>query len=283
MPGTSHCGAYGFRLVLADPGVRLDGLVPLPPETDEVRLAWRAAPTPHDAFEAGEDRVLVAVKGQVTLEVLRRPRSVSLALPTMPTADAIVHPVATTPLAILSRWRGDVALHAGAVVHDGGAYALCGAQGAGKSTMLALLAERGLPVAADDLLVVDDGDVLVGPRCVDLRPDVASRFPEARFLGVVGARERYRLSTAAAPPRVPLRGLFLLEWTDAPTTSVSPLSLEERVGLVHEFDYAALVGLPHPEALLDLLALPMWRFARPRDWGASDDALDRFLETAGGH
>jgi len=248
-----------------------------------VRFAWREAPTPEDARDVGEERVLLAVKGQITLEVLRRSRAVSVALPQMPTPDAIVHPVATTPLALLARWRGDAALHAGAVVHDGGAYGICGGRGAGKSTTLALLARRGLPIAADDLLVVRHGDVLAGPRCVDLRHDVAARFPDARFLGIVGARERHRLSTPPAPARVPLRGIFLLEWGTGPELKASLLTLEERASLVHELDYAALVGLPHPEALLDLLALPMWRFTRPRDWAASTEALDHLMCTASGH
>ena len=273
-------GAYGFRLVPADPAVRLERLVPLPSSAEAVRFAWRAAHTPQDARTVEDDRVVLAVKGHVRLEVRRRPSSVSVDLPQVPTPEAVVHPVATTPLALLARWRGDVTLHAGAVVHDGGAYAVCGGQRAGKSTMLALLARRGLTIAADDLVVVDRGDVLSGPSCVDLRPDAAAHFPEATSIGIVGGRERHRLPTPPAPARVPLRAIFLLDWDTDSRPRAAPLNLRERAQLIHQLDYAALMGLPDPDALLDLLALPMWRFTRSPGWAESEAVLDQLLATA---
>jgi hypothetical protein len=252
-------------------------------DADEAHIAWAQASPPQDELEVTEDRVRVSVKDHVTIDVVRSSRSAFVALPEALTPEAVVHPVATTPLAILARWRGNATLHAGAVLHDGGAYAVCGGQGAGKSTMLALLAQLGLPIVADDLLVVDSGDALTGPSCVDLRPDTAPLFPEACFLGTVGRRQRFRLSTPSAPARVPLRGLFLLEWSTAAESRVSPLTLQERASVVHGFDYAAMVGLARPDALLDMLELPMWRLSRPRDWESTPRTLDRLLSTAGSH
>lgn len=280
MPPTDQCGAYGFRIVPSDPSVVLPGLIPMAEDADEAHIAWAQASPPEDELEVTDDRVRVSVKHQVTLEVIRSSRSVFVALPEAPTPEAVVHPVATTPLAILARWRGDATLHAGAVLYDGGAYAVCGGQDAGKSTTLAFLAQIGLPIVADDLLVVDHGDALTGPSCVDLRHDTASRFPEACFLGTVGRRQRFRLSTPSAPSRVPLRGLFLLEWSTDAEPRVSPLALQERANVVHGFDYAAMVGLARPDALLDMLELPMWRLSRPRDWESTPRTLDRLLSTA---
>ena len=276
-------GAYGFRLVPADPSVELPGLVAVDEGADEARIDWRVEPTTEDVREVGDERIVIAVREHVRIEVDRPTRSIFIALPEPPTPEAIVHPVATTPLAILARWRGDAALHAGAVLHAGGAWVVCGNRGAGKSTALALLAQRGLPVVADDLVVISDGHVLSGPSCVDLRADTAPRFPDARFLGVVGARERWRIATPAPPARVPVRGLFLLEWGDDPKAAVAPLDLRERAAVVHGFDYAALVGLPRAEVLLDLLALPMWRLTRPKTPAGGNAALDRLLETASAH
>lgn len=283
MAPKGQCGAYGFRIVPSDPSVVLPGLIPMAEDADEAHIAWAQASPLEDELEVTEDRVRVTVKNQITIDVVRSSRSVFVALPDAPTPEAVVHPVATTPLAILARWRGNVTLHAGAVLHDGGAYAICGGQGAGKSTMLALLAQTGLPIVADDLVVADRGDVLAGPRCVDLRPDTASRFPEARFLGTVGRRQRFRLSTPSAPARVPMRGLFLLEWSTDAEPRVLPLSLQERARVVHGFDYAAIVGLARPDALLDMLELPMWRLSRPRDWASTPRTLDRLLSTAATH
>jgi hypothetical protein len=283
MPESGRLGAYGFRLVVEGAEAGLPGLVPVPAGAEEVTLAWREGAIPEDRLDISGDRAHIAVKDLVSLRIERATRTVAIDLPEPPLPEAIVHPVATTPLAVLSRWQGRATLHAGAVFHEGAAYAVCGGQNSGKSTTLAALAARGLPIVTDDLLVVDDGQALAGPSCVDLRADTAERFPGARFLGTVGARERFRLSTSPAPPRVPLRGVFLLGWSTDPEPKVVPLSLEERARVIHVLDYAAMVGLARGEALLDLLALPMWALTRRRDWDASERALDLLLETAAAH
>ncbi len=168
----------------------------------------------------------------------------------MPLA-AIVHPIGTLPLSVLAHWRGDVTLHGGAFVRAGGAWGVCGDRSAGKSTTLALVAQRGVPIVADDLLVVQRGEALAGPRCVDLRGDAALRFPTARSLGRVGGRVRHRLPTVAAPARTPLRGLFLLEWSADGETELTQLGLEERVALLHQHQYSGLFERPHERGIME--------------------------------
>lgn len=51
-----------------------------------------------------------------------------------------------------------VPLHASAVVHDGAVHAFTGVSGAGKSTLAAALGNRGFPLMADDVLVLDLND-----------------------------------------------------------------------------------------------------------------------------
>ena len=85
--------------------------------------------------------------------------------------------------------------------------------------------EQGVPIVADDLLAIDAGDVLAGPHCVDLRPDVArQRFSDAEPLGKVGNRERYRLEATPAPARNRLRGIFSVEWSSDDTMAIEELS-----------------------------------------------------------
>ncbi|MGB7373949.1 hypothetical protein [Pontixanthobacter sp.] len=50
------------------------------------------------------------------------------------------------------------ALHASAIVHAGGVHAFTGVSGAGKSTLVAALGRNGLPMMADDVLVLDLSD-----------------------------------------------------------------------------------------------------------------------------
>jgi len=54
------------------------------------------------------------------------------------------------------RRRGVTALHASAVCVAGSAIALCGATEAGKSTTVATLALRGIPVLSDDITALHE-------------------------------------------------------------------------------------------------------------------------------
>lgn len=277
MTSTSH-GAYGFRLNYADPGEHLDDLVELGDSSPEVAVAWRHATTIADVEEVTPDRVGYGVRGATTFWVERHPPSVLFDLPSPPVPGALVHPLLTVGISIHARWRGDVTIHAGAFETEEGAWGIMGARQAGKSAMLASLADRGRPIVADDLLTIQDGSVWAGPDCVDLRPDIAERFG-ARYLGVVGGRPRFRLSTPPSRPRVPLRGFFVLDWHDRPTVTAEPLPLKERLEWLYRQDYIRLVGDPDPAKIVPLVVLPAWRLTRPRSWDATDAAVERLLET----
>ena len=79
-------------------------------------------------------------------------------------AEDVVHPYLAGPAGIFAHWEGWMAFHAGAVVHGGGAWALLGDKGAGKTTTLAHLDDRGVPVLTDDLLVTDGVVAHPGPH-----------------------------------------------------------------------------------------------------------------------
>ena len=107
---------------------------------------------------------------------------------------------------------GRAAIHGGAFLHEGRAWVLLGDKGQGKSSTLGWLATPGVPIITDDLVVCDEGDVLAGPRCVDLRADPARHLNVGRDLGVIGTRERWRIDVPPCPSRSPLRGWIFLEW-----------------------------------------------------------------------
>jgi len=74
-------------------------------------------------------------------------------------------------LAFTLRLRGVTCLHASAIAFDGRAIALLGPPGAGKSTLAATFAMRGLSVISDDVLALsrDDGRVVVQPGSPRIR------------------------------------------------------------------------------------------------------------------
>jgi hypothetical protein len=71
-------------------------------------------------------------------------------------ADAWEHRLGSTIMPLLLAERGDLALHASAVVADGEAVLFCGPSGRGKSVIAAALALRGHPVLSDDGVVLSD-------------------------------------------------------------------------------------------------------------------------------
>jgi hypothetical protein len=255
-------------------------LVAVGPGAPEVPIDWVHASMLWDFEITLDDSVAVGGRGGSGFRVDRTPAGIGLVLNTAATADAILHPVLTIPLSVLARWRGDVTLHAGAFETAAGAWAVLGEREAGKSTMLAALGRRGVPVVADDLLAIQDGAVWPGPNCVDLRPDAARRLDAARSIGEIGGRERFRLSTTSGSARPPLRGMFVLDWHTELDVVLEPLTAAERLKLLYDQEYIALLGPADPRDLLRLMDLPAWRLTRPSDWGATSDATDRLLAAA---
>ena len=103
--------------------------------------------------------------------------------------------------ALAARWLRRESFHAGAVVVEGGAWAILGDKEAGKSSTLAHLALNGYTVLSDDVLVLERGSVFAGPRCIDLRAEPARRLGAREPLAVVGMRERFRIELGPAPRR----------------------------------------------------------------------------------
>jgi hypothetical protein len=276
-------GAYGFRMRFPEVPEPLRDLTECEPTAPVVVVTWRLAVTAADHAEINDHRVSFGARQASGIFIDREPPRVTFDLPAPPVPDALVHPLGTVPFAVLARWRGDVTLHAGAFANAAGAWAVVGHREAGKSTLLASLANRGVPLLADDLVAVLDGQVWPGPACVDLRPDVAPRFAGVRDLGIVSGRRRFRLSAATETRRLPLRGIFVLAWHDRPGVLVEPLSAEERLRLLYDLEYVALVGPADPRSLMDLVEVPAWRVTRPRDWGDIDASLDTVMDLAAAH
>jgi hypothetical protein len=276
-------GAYGFRMKFPDTAEALNDLTACESTAPVVVIEWRLATTIADHAEVYNDKISFGTRRATSIFIDRDPPSIMFHLPELPVPDALIHPLGTVPFALLARWRGDVTLHAGAFATAAGAWAVVGHREAGKSTLLASLANRGVRLLADDLVAVLEGRVWPGPGCVDLRPDAAVRFAGARDLGIVSGRRRFRLSTPTETRRLPLRGIFVLAWHDRAGVRVEPLTVEERLRLLYDLEYVALVGPADPRALMDLVEVPAWRVSRSRHWTETDASLDAVMDLAGAH
>ena len=254
-------GAYGMALTgMPPPAEAL--LVPAEsswPKFDVVVETSKTAPALERVGPAFAD-LLPSSGGAILIDRSAGRIEILTVAPAVP--EALVHPTLAHPASIVAWWYGRESFHAGTVVVAGGAWALIAARGGGKSSTLAELVARDFPLVADDLLVVDDGRAFLGPRSLDLRRDAAERVQGAVEMGVVGARERWRLVVGPAPPRAPLRWWFALEW--GPTLDARLVPPRERIALIGA---QRAVNLPprDPTTLIALTALPVWLLQRPRD------------------
>jgi hypothetical protein len=268
---------YGFRL-LGTPGART--LLVDAPDDWPTLTVERIAGGHRPASERVSPReASVWLSGDGFAEVDRATLHARMHVPEGTTDDALIHPY-LAPVALVSAWwLGRESFHGGAILADGGAWAFLGDKTAGKSTLLASFALAGVEVMSDDVLIVDAGDVLAGPRSVDLRGDAARQLGAGDPLGWVGMRERWRLRLAPVPVRLPLRGWITLGWGDE--VSVEPLRGSERLTalLPHQ---GVRLGSPGPAGLVELSALPHWRVVRPRDWTALEPLRERLLAAIAG-
>ena len=155
MTTTSH-EIYGLHLT----GVGGPGLMPVP-DSDQPRVTIRQArQAPEPAF-VGNDRAVLDLPSGRQLVVHRDAGTAIFTGPPL-SDDELVHPYLGAAASIFSRWAGREVFHAGAFVCGGLAWAVLGNREAGKSSLLATLADRRWPVLADDLVVTDGHQVFCG-------------------------------------------------------------------------------------------------------------------------
>lgn len=197
--------------------------------------------------------------------------------------------------------QGIEPLHATAVVGDGGAIALLGGSGYGKSTLAAAFLRAGGSLLTDDLLVAhESSDTILaypGPARIKLFPKVASRV-----LGDASGAVPMNNSTnkviatvvdgrrAAAP--VPLRAIYRLaspqDACRAPAIAIAGITAAERVVTLLQSTFnRRLVTPPRLARLLETMTVvarcvPVKALSYPRDMRQLADVRARILEDAAG-
>ena len=177
--------------------------------------------------------------------------------------------------------NGLMPIHASAVVHEGRVHAFAGPSGAGKSTLVAALGAFGLPLYADDTLVLDVSDpeqviCLRGHKRLKLTGEAIALTGAAAQENVGAGIDKFY---AAAPPIVapvlkplPLAELIFLEFGTA--LAIAPILGGARIARLGDDHYTTDMFLQARQfergelfALWARLArhMAMSRFVRPRD------------------
>ena len=264
--------AYGLRW--RGP-LHAGSLMPGAGDWPRLTVGVSSAPAP-----AGPDRVddavllRTAVDGSRTVFVERDERRATFyGAPIDP--RALVHPYLGPVATVYSRWIGRESFHAGALLLGGGAWMVLGDREAGKSTLVAACASRGIGILADDLCVVDDGHLLSGPRTLDLRQP--PHGPLATLEATPARASRWRVALPDVPQRAPLAGWVLLRWGEA--LDLEPVAVADRLALLARWrGWKALPSRPEP--FLALAALPGHVLTRPRRWNVLAQSVETVLALA---
>ena len=187
--------------------------------------------------------------------------------------DELVHPFLGVAASVFSRWARREVYHAGAFISGGLAWAVVGGREAGKSSLLAALAARQLPVLADDLVITDGQDAFCGPRTIDLRQPIPG---SSEPLTPARDASRWRVTLPPMSGAVPLGGWIYLGWSAEVSMRAVPVS----VLLARLAAGRIWPALPSdPATLLALAARPAWDLGRPADWARMDETVDLILQT----
>jgi hypothetical protein len=273
-PQAGPVGAYGLRLEGLRDARSL--LVPADPNWPTFHIDRETGAPPWREFDVVTDsdaQLMLQTGGEI--RIVREPGTVIFSTEPGMSEEALVHPYLAPVAAVAGYWFDRESFHAGAFVVDGAAWAVLGERESGKSTLLASLALRGIDVLSDDMLILDSDRPFAGPRSIDLRATAAQELGVGQHLGVVGARERWRLQLAPTSCATSLLGWIFLAWgSRIETVRVEPHERIVRLGAQRG------VRLPpkDPARLLDLAGLPAWELRRPHDWTALDAATDALID-----
>jgi hypothetical protein len=218
--------------------------------------------TPNDA--------VIRLAGGAWTELDRAAAQVRLHAPEDSRKTELLHPMLATVAVVFSWWYGRNAFHGGAFRDSvGGAWAILGDRGGGKSSTLAALAANGFDVVTDDLLAVSDGSVFAGPRVLDLRLDAVSELGLERIATEVRSGTRRRVALGAVPGESELVGWLFLEW--GPSVSLSRL----RPGEWLQRATAQLNTItPGTQSLVALADTEAWLLTRPQSFDSLEPTVD---------
>jgi hypothetical protein len=199
------------------------------------------------------------------------------------------HRIGTTVLPLLLAERGDLVVHASAVVADGRAVLFCGPSERGKSTLALALGTLGYPILSEDGGVVEiDGEqhvVWPGPRGVRVSGEAAQAAGHAEA-GADSRRVVHSLapeSEATGP--APLGALVMLE-ERGPQLTIERLDRADALialvpSLLHSGGTDAL--RPAFSRAADLAAkAPVFRASMPDDLSAIEAAASDLIGTVAG-
>ena len=266
------CGAFGLRI--RGIGCEFLSVVPAEAKWPEVSISREVTTPTEQPEQIGRWTANVALLYGDRAVMRRDVRTATLLTSGAADDGTLLHPFLTAAAVIFAWWDGRHAFHGGAFVDSASrAWCLLGDRASGKSSTLACISIAGLRILSDDLAVIEGGDVVAGPRCIDLRQDAAAMLGVTNQAFPVRAGERLRLGLAPVPAAAPLHGWLFLSWGDR--ISLRRLGPGEWLERLARHRSTASAQSP---SLLELARPQAWELRRPRTPDSLEPAVERLLD-----
>ena len=231
-------------------GLRIDSEIPLPfapsaaPDDNQPDVTVRIGATP-SALDpnAARGRTWHALPGAFLVTIANAGRYLALGgreirvQPSGASRRELGHYLVGSPMGVLLQQRGLVTLHAAAVATDTGAVLFAGRGGAGKSSLVGALVQRGYAMLSDSFTAVAPAPdetagrqpftALPGLPGLRLRPDALAELNQwPQVQGRVSARiQKYLLPMARFQSTpIGIRAIYLLTAQDQDETAIEQLS-----------------------------------------------------------
>lgn len=281
-----HYRVYGLHVAST---VAIAGLEPAPPAIPDCTVSEGEVEPLREVVDADvtrdDEQYVFAYADGTRFRIEDRGRRIVTTWQTTPEdmATYLLGPV----LAFVLRLRGTLALHASAVVVDGGALLFAGSAGAGKSTTAAAFVARGATMLADDVSAIEWRDdvpfVRAGyPRLRLWDDSAAALYGAAEALPMLTPTWTKRFADARASFSVtstPIRAVVLLGARDTATHlrrlhgAEAVMAVLARTSVPHLVD-AALRAAELAELARLVETIPIFELRAREDLTALDEVLD---------
>ena len=253
-------------------------------------LGANAYTSPDDLWEAAPGKFLLRAGSHTGVFLAQDGRQVTIQRAPDAEEPILAFFLLDTLLAALLQQRGMIVLHANSAVTPAGAIAVSGVSGAGKSTTLAALLQRGCSMLADDITALQmnsAGQVLSIPgvpqmhlyedSAVALGADITNmpRYPWKRMKASLPTR------TVMYDKPAMLRALYLLETHPQDTLEIRPLTGVEKFTALQKCIYGPLLPEEHPAKFALFAAIMnqvlIYSVKRPENRWSLDELADNIL------
>jgi hypothetical protein len=300
--GLLHYHVYGMAIAIDRPVPRLQ---PTQPGDDDlpVRLtlgrvpqALENAEVGDEQFQANEREYLFRFQDRWAIHVRDGVKAIFEAAADV-SEELFWYLAVTNAVAVAGYQRGMFPLHGSGVLFPQGVVAFAGHSGAGKTTAVAGLVQRGFGLMADDLCLIrpDGSGYRVGRGAPELRliGDAADAlgWHAEDAIGFQPVRNKFAfVEDCAALADAPLAAVVELGFADGPprlerlTKAAPMLTMVAAIRLRMALHLFPAARRSNAFALVSGLArdLPVYRFTRPRDFDAFDAGMRVLIKRFGG-